>query len=169
MRKVSKGTVVHCEVETLHELLSHQPSDWLTPFIRIASHRGEEAGREVRARVAKRERPPFQANREAVLLLGEPRLVLDRNAITIPMRWISAGYRALFSVFEGEIILQAIDDHTSELLIEGEYGEAGASPDDPDALAGDAAAEMGLRTLLDYLRTAIEAQLGTASLIDEAR
>ena len=91
MRKVSSGVVVHCELETLHDLLSHRPTDWLTPFIRIASHRGEEAGRTVRARLAKRERQPLLAGREAMLLLGEPQLLIDRNAITVPVRWISTG------------------------------------------------------------------------------
>ena len=78
-------------------------------------------------------------------------------------------YRALFGMFEGELIVNALDDHRSELSIEGQYDEAGASSEDPDTLAGDAAAEVGVRTLLEYLRTAIEAELGTAFLVDEAR
>src|SRR5437660_828862 len=118
MRKVSTGVVVHCELETLYDLLSHRPTDWLTPFIRIASHRGEEAGRVVCARLSKRERVALQADREAFLVLGEPYLLVDRNAVAVPIRWISTGYRTLFGMFEGELIVNALDDRTSELSIE---------------------------------------------------
>ena len=50
-------------VDEVYRLLAHEETEWLLPFLRLAAHKGEKAGAELRARLQSRTEAPVDGPR----------------------------------------------------------------------------------------------------------
>src|SRR5260370_14073835 len=86
-------------VDEVYRLVSHDETEWLQPFLRLAAHRGEKAGADLRARLQSRSNAVGEGPGTIAVTLGRPSVLVEGAAIEIPMHLESSGYRCIFAAF----------------------------------------------------------------------
>lgn len=158
MSRLSHRLTIDCEFIDVAEIITHQPSDWLLPFFRIAAQEGHQVGAGLRAalRVAVLPQP---AHRHIEVEYGVPENILG-GAIELPFRWRALGFPALFALFTGRFMIWPASAGGTVLAVEGECEFAPQVSDDViGATAATRAAEAALRGLTGKLKAAIEEQV----------
>src|SRR2546430_12246219 len=99
--RVDERVKIARPVDEVYRLLAHEETEWLLPFLRLAAHKGEKAGAELRARLQSRPEAPVDGPRTIAVTLGRPSVLVEGAAIEIPVHLDSSGYRCVFASFDG--------------------------------------------------------------------
>jgi hypothetical protein len=154
-------------VDEVYRLLTHEETEWLQPFLRLAAHKGEEAGAELRARLQSQPVAVAEASRTIEVTIGRPSVLVEGAAIEIPVHLESRGYRCIFTAFDGRMLLSRADEERTSLSLTGTY-----QPPLPltgnldDTLVAQHAAQTAIRDLLDKLCIAMESESSKNSLVE---
>jgi hypothetical protein len=156
---VEEQVTIDRPVDEVYRLLSHEESEWLQPFLRLAAHAGEQAGADLRGRL----KPGFSARAEGArtitVTLGRPTVLVEGHAIEIGICIETNGYRCVFTALDARLLLSKSHDHKTSLSLLGAYG--GPEPTTggiDDSLVAQHAAQTTVRFLLDNLRVAMESE-----------
>ena len=169
MSTVEERVTIDRPVDEVYRLLSHEETEWLQPFLRLAAHRGEQAGSELRARLKPGTSARADGPRTVDVTLGRPTVLVEGNAIEIPVRIDTNGYRCVFSTLEARLLLSKSPDEKTSLSLLGAYHEP-----DPvtggidDSLVAQHAAQTTVRDLLDNLRVAMESESSPNTAVGNA-
>lgn len=159
--------VLPCPSSFVLELLTHRPEDWLRPFVRVASERGDVIGTRLRAPVAGSSGSTgIAVSKRVAMTLGQPERVCraDTELATIPVRWEALGYSVLFPVFAGAFIVRALTTDRTEVMLVGSYDPpAGRLGDLFDRIIAHRAAEACVDNLLTNIAAAVEEVVGWRS------
>jgi hypothetical protein len=138
--------------DDLVELLSARPTDWVVPFLRIATHAGEAAaGRSLRLTS-----PP--GSRQLTVDLLPPVPGHDPDELVVPLRWRTAGFHWVPPSYAGRIVVRRVSGHACEMLVEGSYALPPTVVDLSEAEAASLATEATMATFLRSFRIAVEEQ-----------
>ena len=159
MSSVEERVTIDRPVDEVYRLLSHDETEWLQPFLRLAAHRGEQAGADLRARL----KPGFPSRAEnprtVDVTLGRPTVLVEGNAIEIGIHIETIGYRCVFASLDARVLLSKSEDDKTSLSLLGAYLEPEPLTGGiDDSLVAQHAAQTTVRTLLDNLRVAMETE-----------
>ena len=167
MSRVDERVRIARPVDEVYRLLSHEETEWLLPFLRLAAHKGEKAGAELRARLQSDIRTTTDSPRTISVTLGRPSVLVEGAAIEIPVHLDSSGYRSVFPAFDGRMLLSRSGEEGTSLSFAGEY-----KPPPPvtgnldDTLVAQHAAQTAVRDLLDKLCIAMESESSTNRVVE---
>lgn len=167
MSRVDERVKIARPVDEVYRLLSHEETEWLLPFLRLAAHKGEKAGEELRARLQFGPAAASDGPRTITVELGRPSVLVEGAAIEIPVHLDSSGYRCVFPSFDGRMLLSRSGDDGTSLSVAGEY-----QPPPPvtgnldDSLVAQHAAQTTVRDLLDKLCIAMESESSTNRVVE---
>jgi hypothetical protein len=159
LSSVEERVTIDRPVDEVYRLLSHDETEWLQPFLRLAAHRGEQAGAGLRARLKPGTSAHADGPRTVNVTLGRPTVLVEGNAIEIPIRIETNGYRCVFPVLDARMLLSKSHEEKTSLSFLGAYSEP-----DPltggidDSLVSQHAAQTTIRDLLEKLRVAMESE-----------
>jgi hypothetical protein len=148
-------------------LLSHDDAEWLRPFIRIAAHKGERAGAELRSRLQPRDHAREGRPRVVTVDIGPPSVVVEGGAIELPMHLELTGYGCVFATLDGRLVLSEAPEGTSLTLAAGFEPPATMGSDLDDARVAQHAAQTAVRELIDTLRIAMENESSVKGIVEE--
>jgi len=164
---VEEHVTIARPVDEVYRLLSHDETEWLQPFLRLAAHKGEEAGADLRARLQSRSNAVGESPRTIAVTLGRPSVLVEGAAIEIPVHLDSSGYRCIFAAFDGRMVLSRSDDGRTRLSLGGTYQPPPAVTGNlDDSLVAQHSAQTAIRDLLDKLCIAMESESSTNQLVD---
>ena len=167
MSRIDERVVIARPVDEVYRLLSHDETEWLQPFLRLAAHKGEKAGADLRARLQSRSNTVGEGPRTIAVTLGRPSVLVEGAAIEIPMHLVSSGYRCIFATFDGRMLLSRSDDERTKLSLEGTYQPPPQVTGNlDDSLVAQHAAQTAIRDLLDKLCIAMESESSTNRLVE---
>jgi hypothetical protein len=155
-------------VDEVYRLLSHEETEWLLPFLRLAAHKGENAGHGLRARL----KPDVVAAagegpRTIAVTMGRPTVLVEGNAIEIPIKLETKGYRCVFPEFEGRLLVSKARGEKTSLSVLGAYREPEpVTGGIDDSLVSQHAAQTTIRDLLDKLSVAMESESSRNTLVE---
>ena len=168
MSRVDERVRISRPVDEVFRLLSHEETEWLLPFLRLAAHKGEKAGEELRARLQSQPAASAADGPRAIRVeLGRPSVLVEGAAIEIPVHLDASGYRSVFTTFDGRLLLSRSGDDGTSLSFAGEY-----QPPPPvtgkldDTLVAQHAAQTAIRDLLDKLCIAMESESSANRLVE---
>ena len=156
---VEERVTIDRPVDEVYRLLSHDETEWLQPFLRLAAHRGELAGADLRARLKPGMSARAEGPRTIAVTVGRPTVLVEGNAIEIGINIETNGYRCVFPSLEARLLISKAEDDKASLTLLGAYAEP-----DPltggidDSLVAQHAAQTTVRVLLDNLRVAMESE-----------
>ena len=168
MSTVEERITIDRPVDDVYRLLSHEETDWLQTFLRLAAHKGEKAGADLRARL----KPGLRVThadgpRTIEVTLGRPTVLVEGNAIEIPIRLQTNGYRCVFPELEGRLLLSRSNGENSSLSLLGAYREPEpVTGGIDDSLVSQHAAQTTVRDLLANLCVAMESESSRNTLVD---
>ncbi|MGZ6557109.1 MAG: hypothetical protein ACXVEY_09730 [Actinomycetota bacterium] len=166
LTKVEERVAIARPADEVYQLLTHEEPEWLLPFLRIAAHNGEQAGFELRARLRAQAKLRSEGPKTMVISLGNASVDVDAGVVEIPFHWEAAGYKSIFPLLDGRLLVKAIGEHT-ELVLQGEYRTPPpVSGDLDDTLVAHHAAQVAVRDLLSNLRTAMEDESSRKDLVE---
>jgi hypothetical protein len=149
--------VIDRPVDDVHRVLSHEESDWLEPFLRLAAHKGERAGMDLRARLKHGAATTPDMPRTVRVALGSPTVHVEGNAIEIPISIRTRGYRCVFPTLDGRLLIARAEGEKTSLSLRGVYGApVPVTGGIDDSLVAQLAAQTTLRDLLQNLCLAME-------------
>jgi hypothetical protein len=164
---VEEGVTIARPVDEVYRLLSHEETEWLLPFLRLAAHKGEKAGAELRARLQSQAVQAAQGPRTIDVTLGRPSVLVEGAAIEIPVHLDSSGYKNIFTAFDGRILLSRSNDERTNLSLAGSYQPPQLVTGNlDDTLVAQHAAQTAIRDLLDKLCIAMESESSMNSLVE---
>ena len=137
------------------DLLAHQPSDWLDPFLRIAAHFGDGEGVSL-ARSLGRVVEPSDAARTVRIVVRGRRLAPDASEGSVPFRWQTDGYGTVFPTLDGRFVLDRVSDSETSIAIEGRVTPPDAFTDPAGRIVARRAAMATTSRLLSSLKIAVE-------------
>jgi hypothetical protein len=156
---VEERVTIDRAVDEVYQLLSHEETEWLQPFLRLAAHRGEQAGADLRARLKPRFSSRVEGPRTVDVVLGRPTVLVDGNAIEIGVRIETNGYRCVFTSLDARMLLAKSGEDKTSLSLLGAYREPEPLTGGiDDSLVAQHAAQTTVRDLLDKLRVAMESE-----------
>ena len=159
MSTVEERVTIDRPVDEVYQLLSHEETEWLQPFLRLAAHRGEQAGADLRARLKPGTASRAEGPRTITATLGRPTVLVEGNAIEIGIHVDTNGYRCVFPSLEARMLLSKSDEDKTSLSLLGAYGEPEPMTGGiDDSLVAQHAAQTTVRDLLDNLRVAMESE-----------
>lgn len=159
MSSVEERVTIARPVDEVYRLLSHDESEWLQPFLRLAAHRGEQAGADLRARLKPGTATHADGPRTITVTLGRPTVLVEGNAIEIPIQIETNGYRCVFTQLEARLLLSKSHDDKTSLSLLGAYHEPEPLTGGiDDSLVAQHAAQTTVRHLLENLRVAMESE-----------
>jgi uncharacterized membrane protein len=164
---VDEHVTIARPVDEVFRLLTHEETEWLQPFLRLAAHKGEKAGAELRARLQSQQEAVAEGPRTIDVTIGRPSVLVEGAAIEIPLHLGSSGYRSMFTALAGRMLLSRADEQKTSLTLAGTY-----QPPVPvtgnldDTLVVQHAAQTAIRDLLDKLRIAMESESSKNSLVE---
>jgi hypothetical protein len=137
------------------DLLAHQPSDWLEPFLRIAAHLGDADGTAL-ATTLGRSISGTDASRRVRIVVRGRRVPPDTNETTVPFRWHTDGYGTVFPVLDGRFVIERLSDRETSIAIEGRVTPPDSLSDPAGRIIARRAAMATASRLLASLKTAVE-------------
>jgi hypothetical protein len=156
-------------VDEVYRLLSHEETEWLQPFIRLAAHRGEAAGNELRGRLKPGLSVPPQSPRTVAVDLGRATVLVEGNAIEIPIRIQTNGYRCVFGSLDGRVLLSKSGNEKTSLSILAQYHEPQpVTGGIDDSLVAQHAAQTTIHHLLGNLCVAMESESPQNTLVEDS-
>lgn len=156
---VEERVTIDRPVDEVFRLLSHEETEWLLPFIRLAAHKGEQAGTDLRARLKPGPVVRAESHRTVTVTLGRPTVLVEGSAIEIGIRIETNGYRCVFSALEGRILLSRSGESKTSLSVLGAYRDPQPITGGiDDSLVAQHAAQTTVRDLLDTLCVAMESE-----------
>ena len=159
MSTVEERVTIDRAVDEVYRLLSHEETEWLQPFLRLAAHRGEQAGADLRARLKPGSSARVEGPRTVDVALGRPTVLVDGNAIEIGIRIETNGYRCVFTSLEARMLLAKSAEDKTSLSLLGAYREPEPLTGGiDDSLVAQHAAQTTVRDLLENLRVAMESE-----------
>ena len=159
MSTVEERVTIDRPVDEVYRLLSHEETEWLQPFLRLAAHRGEQAGADLRARLKPGMVSRSDGPRTVIVTLGRPTVLVEGNAIEIGVHIDTNGYRCVFPALEARMLLSKSADDKTSLSLLGAYREPEPLTGGiDDSLVAQHAAQTTVRDLLDNLRVAMETE-----------
>ena len=169
MSSVEERVTIDRPVDEVYRLLSHEETEWLQPFLRLAAHRGEQAGSELRARLKPGSSVRADGPRTVDVTLGRPTVLVEGNAIEIPARIETDGYRNVFISLDARLLLSKSPDDKTSLSLLGAYQEPEPMTGGiDDSLVAQHAAQTTVRDLLDNLRVAMESESSLNTAVGNA-
>jgi hypothetical protein len=164
---VDEQVIIDRPVDEVYRLLSHEETDWLQPFLRLAAHKGERAGSDLRARLKPGLVAAPDGPRTIGVALGRPTVLVEDNAIEIPIRLATNGYRCVFPEFEGRALVSKSGDNKTSLSVLGAYREpTPITGGIDDSLVAQLAAQTTVRDLLENLCVAMETESSRNTLVE---
>jgi uncharacterized membrane protein len=165
---VDERVTIARPVDEVYRLLTHEETEWLQPFLRLAAHKGEQAGTELRARLQSQQVVVVsEGPRTIEVTIGRPSVLIEGAAIEIPLHLESSGYRSMFTALHGRMLLSRADEEKTSLSLAGTY-----QPPPPvtgnldDTLVAQHAAQTAIRDLLEKLCIAMESESSKNSLVE---
>jgi hypothetical protein len=156
---VDERVTIDRPVDQVYQLLSHDETEWLQPFLRLAAHRGEQAGADLRARLKPGLSARADGPRTIGVTLGRPTVLVEGNAIEIGIHIETQGYRCVFPKLEARLLISKSGENKTSLSLVGGYGEPEPFTGGiDDSLVAQHAAQTTVRDLLDNLRVAMESE-----------
>jgi len=137
------------------DLLAHQPSDWLDPFLRIAAHFGDGEGVSL-ARTLGRSVQPADGERSVRILVRGRRVAPDSAEATVAFRWQTDGYGTVFPTLDGRFVLDRVSESETSIAIEGRVTPPDALTDPAGRIVARRAAMATAARLLASLQIAVE-------------
>jgi hypothetical protein len=142
-------------LEEVADLLTHQPSDWLEPFLRIAAHMGDKEGAALASTLG-REMGQTGGERNARIVVRGRRVPAGVTSSTISFRWYTDGYHTVFPMLEGRFVLERLPDAQTAVMIEGRLTPPDTLTDPAGRIIARRAAMATSARLLTSLRAALE-------------
>lgn len=165
--RIEERVAISRPADEIYQLLTHDEPEWLLPFLRIAAHNGEQAGFDLRARLRGQPRLRSEAEKRIVVSLGNATVNVDGGTVEIPFRWESGGYKSVFPVLDGTLVIRTVDEERTEVILEGAYQTpAPVSGDLDDTLVAHHAAQTAVKDLLSNLRSAMEEESSRKDLVE---
>ncbi|HLW16362.1 MAG TPA: hypothetical protein VKV69_03260 [Actinomycetota bacterium] len=159
MSTVEERVTIDRPVDQVYQLLSHDETEWLEPFLRLAAHRGEQSGADLRARLKPGLSARIDGPRTVDVTLGRPTVLVEGNAIEIGIHIETNGYRCVFTALEARLLISKSEGDKTSLSLLGAYREPEPLTGGiDDALVAQHAAQTTVRVLLDNLRVAMESE-----------
>ena len=159
MSTVEERITIDRPVDEVYQLLSHDETEWLQPFLRLAAHRGEQAGADLRARLKPGLFARAEGPRTVDVTLGRPTVLVEGNAIEIGIHIETNGYRCVFTTLEARLLISKAQEDKTSLSLLGVYEEPQPLTGGiDDALVAQHAAQTTVRVLLENLRVAMESE-----------
>jgi len=156
---VEERITIDRPVDEVYQLLSHDETEWLQPFLRLAAHRGEQAGADLRARLKPGLSARAEGPRTVDVTLGRPTVLVEGNAIEIGIHIETNGYRCVFTTLEARMLISKAEEDKTSLSLLGAYREPEpVTGGIDDSLVAQHAAQTTVRVLLDNLRVAMESE-----------
>ena len=144
-------------MDEVYQMLSHDDAEWLQPFVRIAAHKGEKAGGDLRARLQAHVEEQVDQPRVVTITVGEPSMLVEGAAIEVPIHLELTGYSNVFSAFHGRLLVSEAEPNRTMVTLGGTFqpptSMTGALD---DTLVAQHAAQTAMRDLIDNLRIAME-------------
>jgi len=154
-------------MDEVYQLLSHDDAEWLQPFIRIAAHKGEKAGGDLRARLRSQAEQPSDQPRVVTITVGAPSVLVEGAAIEVPVHLELTGYSNVFSLFHGRLLVSEGEPSHTTLTLNGTFqpppSMTGALD---DTLVAQHAAQTAVRDLIDNLRIAMEDESSMKGMVE---
>jgi hypothetical protein len=164
---VDERVTIARPVDEVYRLLTHEETEWLQPFLRLAAHKGERAGDELRARLESQAVAVAEASRTIEVTIGRPSVLVEGAAIEIPLHLESTGYRCMFTALDGRLLLSRADEERTNLSLSGTYQPARPVTGNlDDSLVAQHAAQTAIRDLLEKLCIAMESESSKNSLVE---
>ena len=156
-------------MDEVYQLLSHDETEWLQPFIRIAAHKGEKAGEDLRARLQGFTGDQSEQPRIVTVEVGAPAVLVEGAAIEVPIHLELGGYRCVFGSFHGRLLLSEADSQGTMLSLGGTFEPpAGMSGGLDDTLVAQHASQTAVRGLIDNLRIAMESESSLKGMVEDS-
>lgn len=148
VHRVRQAVAVDMPDGEIVDVLLHRPEDWLVPFVRIAAHRGEEAGLRLLALFGRSALAPVSEARNVAAFIGHAGL--RGEGVEIDVRLETTGYATVFPSLEGRFVISPGSPVSTLVGLEGGF----AMPATVDGRIGLIVAELAAQTtVLDLLRS----------------
>jgi hypothetical protein len=166
---IEESVVIGRSVDEVYQLLTHEQTEWMQPFLRIAAHKGEEAGFDLRARLRPHPTERAEEPRSTSVRLGSPSVLVDGRSIEVPFSWEARGYRCVFQAFEGHLVITPAPDDQAKLSIMGSYlAPRPVTGDLDDTLVDHHASQTAIKDLLLNLQIAMETVSSEKDLVEDS-
>jgi hypothetical protein len=164
---VEERVTINRPVDEVYRLLSHDETEWLHPVLRLAAHRGELAGTDLRARLKPGTVARADGPRVVTVSLARPTVLVEGNAIEIGIHVETNGYRCVFESLDGRLLLSRSDQEQTSLSLLGAFREpAPLTGGIDDSLVAQHAAQTTIRTLLEHLAIAMESETSRNQVVE---
>jgi hypothetical protein len=164
---VDERVTIARPVDEVYRLLTHEETEWLQPFLRLAAHKGEKAGAELRARLQSKQVAIADGARTIDVTIGRPSVLVEGAAIEVPLHLETSGYRCMFTSWDGRMLLSRADEDGTSLSLAGSYRlPPPVTGNLDDTLVAQHAAQTAIRDLLEKLCIAMESESSKNSLVE---
>jgi hypothetical protein len=164
---VDERVTIARPVDEVYRLLTHEETEWLQPFLRLAAHKGEQAGAELRARLQSKEVAIADGPRTIDVTIGRPSVLVEGAAIEVPLHMETSGYTCMFTAWDGRMLLSRAEEHGTSLSLAGTYRlPPPVTGNLDDTLVAQHAAQTAIRDLLEKLCIAMESESSNNSLVE---
>lgn len=155
MEPILARGVLPSPLEDVADLLTHQPSDWLDPFLRIAAHLGDAEGASL-AKTLGRSVATSDSDRRVHIVVRGRRVPPGTSETTLPFRWHTEGYGTVFPVLDGRFVLERVAPRETAVAVEGRVTPPDTLTDPAGRIIVRRAAMATAARLLASLTTALE-------------